>query len=96
MVFFFLTVAQMGHALALRSHRESTFKIGFTGNKLLLGAVVVTVILQLAAVYTPFFNQVFNTTPLTGPQLLICIVLSTIVFWGAEIEKWMIRRGWLS
>ena len=37
MVFFFLTVAQMGHALALRSHRESTFTIGFTGNKLLLG-----------------------------------------------------------
>ncbi|MBA3870322.1 MAG: cation-translocating P-type ATPase [Anaerolineae bacterium] len=96
MVFFFLTVAQMGHALALRSHRESTFTIGFTGNKLLLGAVVVTIILQTAAVYLPFFNRVFNTTPLTASQLLICIVLSTIVFWGAEIEKWMVRRGWLS
>jgi len=96
MVFFFLTVAQMGHALALRSHRESTFSIGFTGNKMLLGAVVVTVILQLAAVYVPFFNRIFNTTPLTASQLLICIVLSTIVFWGAEIEKWLIRRGVLS
>ena len=95
MVFFFLTIAQMGHALGLRSHRESTFSIGFLGNKMLLGAVVVTVILQLAAVYLPFFNGVFNTTPLTGSQLLICVVLSTIVFWGAELEKWMIRRGWL-
>ncbi len=95
MVFFFLTVAQMGHALALRSHRESTFSIGFTGNKMLLGAVVVTVILQLAAVYLPVFNNIFNTTPLTATQLLICIVLSTIVFWGAEIEKWIVRRGWL-
>ncbi len=96
MVFFFLTVAQMGHALGLRSHRESTFSIGFTGNKMLLGAVVVTIILQTAAVYLPFFNNVFNTTPLTVSQLLICVVLSTVVFWGAEIEKWMIRRGWLS
>ena len=95
MVFFFLTVAQMGHALALRSHRESTFTIGFTGNKMLLGAVVVTVILQLAAVYLPVFNGIFNTTPLTATQLLICIVLSTVVFWGAEIEKWIVRRGWL-
>ncbi len=96
MVFFFLTVAQMGHAVALRSHRESTFTIGFTGNKLLLGAVVVTIILQLAAVYLPVFNNLFNTTPLTATQLLICIVLSTIVFWGAEIEKWLVRRGVLA
>ncbi len=95
MVFFFLTVAQMGHALALRSHRESTFSIGFTGNKMLIGAVVVTIILQLVAVYVPFFNGIFNTTPLTPSQLLICIVLSTVVFWGAELEKWIIRRGWL-
>jgi Ca2+-transporting ATPase len=96
MVFYFLTVAQMGHALALRSHRESTFSVGFTGNKLLLGAVVVTIVLQTAAVYMPFFNHVFNTTPLTAAQLLICIVLSTVVFWGAEIEKWAVRRGWLA
>ncbi len=95
MVFFFLTVAQMGHALALRSHRESSFTTGFTGNKMLLGAVVVTIILQLAAVYLPVFNNIFNTTPLTVTQLLICVVLSTIVFWGAEIEKWIVRRGWL-
>jgi len=96
MVFFFLTVAQMGHALGLRSHRESTFSIGFTGNKMLLGAVVVTIVLQLIAVYLPFFNRIFNTTPLTVEQLLICIVLSTIVFWAVEIEKWLIRRGILN
>ncbi|MEZ4667233.1 MAG: cation-translocating P-type ATPase [Anaerolineae bacterium] len=93
MVFMFLTIAQMGHALALRSHRESTFVIGFTGNKVLLGAVLTTIVLQLVAVYTPFFNRIFNTTPLTTEQLGICLVLSTIVFWGAEIEKWLVRRG---
>jgi P-type Ca2+ transporter type 2C len=93
MVFFFLTVAQMGHALANRSHRESTFKIGFFGNRFLIGAVVVTVVLQLVAVYLPFFNGIFNTTPLTLQQLLICFVLSTIVFWGVELEKLLVRRG---
>jgi Ca2+-transporting ATPase len=93
MVFFFLTVAQMGHALANRSHRESTFKIGFLGNRFLLIAVIVTVVLQLVAVYAPFFNQIFNTTPLTLTQLAICAVLSTIVFWGVEIEKLLVRRG---
>ena len=95
MVFFFLTVAQMGHALGLRSHRESLFSMPFFGNKLLLGAVVTTIILQLLAVYTPFFNSVFNTNPLTAEQLLLCFVLSSVVFVGVEMEKFAIRRGWL-
>jgi P-type Ca2+ transporter type 2C len=93
MVFIFLTIAQMGHALGLRSHRESTFAVGFLGNRLLIGAVVVTVVLQLGAVYLPVFNTLFNTAPLTLEQLLICFFLSTIVFWGVEIEKLLIRRG---
>ena len=96
MVFFFLTIAQMGHALGLRSHRESFFTLKFFGNPLLIGAVVVTVLLQLLAIYTPFFNSLFNTNPLTVEQLLVCFLLSSVVFWGVEGEKWAIRRGWLS
>jgi len=93
MVFMFLTIAQMGHALGLRSHRESTFKLGFFGNRILIGAVITTVVLQLIAVYAPFFNEIFNTTALTLEQLAICMVLSTVVFWGVEIEKLLMRRG---
>ena len=92
MLFFFLAVAQMGHALALRSHRESFFSMAFWGNRLLMGAVVVTILLQLVAIYAPFFNDLFRTTPLTLDQLLICVVLSTVVFVGAELEKLLIRR----
>jgi Ca2+-transporting ATPase len=95
MVFFFLTIAQMGHALGLRSHRESLFKLNFFGNPLLIGAVVATVLLQLLAIYTPFFNNLFNTNPLTLEQLLLCFVLSTVVLWGVELEKLAMRRGWL-
>ncbi len=96
MVFMFLTIAQMGHALALRSHRESIFKIGISGNRLLIGAVITTIVLQLISIYTPFFNTLFNTNPLTLEQLLICLVLSTVVFWGVELEKLLMRRGILS
>jgi Ca2+-transporting ATPase len=95
MVFIFLTIAQMGHALGLRSHRESLFSLSFFGNKLLLGAVLTTVVLQMLAIYTPFFNGLFNTNPLTLGQLAICLALSTVVFWGVELEKFAIRRGWL-
>ncbi|MCB9451154.1 MAG: cation-translocating P-type ATPase [Anaerolineaceae bacterium] len=93
MVFMFLTIAQMGHALALRSHRESLFSLNFFSNRLLLGAVVTTVLVQLVAVYAPFMNTLFHTNPLTLEQLVLCFVLSTVVFWGVELEKLLIRRG---
>jgi Ca2+-transporting ATPase len=93
MVFIFLTIAQMGHALGLRSHRESVFTLPFFGNNLLLGAIVFTIVVQLIAVYSPFFNNLFQTNPLTAEQLAISLVLSTIVFIVVELEKLLIRRG---
>lgn len=95
MVFVFLTIAQMGHVLGLRSHEESIFKMDFFSNKFLLGAVVVTIILQFGVVYVPFFNEIFETNPLTLSQVLICLALSTVVFWGVELEKFFMRRGTL-
>lgn len=93
MIFIFLTIAQMGHALGLRSHRESLFSMHILGNRFLVGAVVVTVVLQLAAIYLPFFNNLFNTHPLTLGQLALCMVVSTVVFWVVELEKLLMRRG---
>lgn len=93
MVFMMLTMAQMGHALGLRSHTQSFFQMGFRGNRILVGAVFTTFALQLIAVYTPFFNNLFGTNPLTLGQLGICLVLSTVVFWVVELEKMLMRRG---
>jgi len=85
----------MGHALGLRSHRESLFSLPFLGNRALLAAVAVTIIVQTMAVYLPFFNNLFNTTPLSLEQLLICAVVSSVVFIAVEAEKFFIRRGLL-
>jgi Ca2+-transporting ATPase len=91
-VFTTLTLSQMGNALALRSERESLFKIGLFSNKSMLGAVLLTLALQLAVIYVPFLQSVFKTNPLTTSELVISLVLSTIVFWGVEISKWLSRR----
>jgi Ca2+-transporting ATPase len=60
MVFTTLTLSQMGNALAIRSGRDSIFKIGLFSNKPLLGAVLLTFILQLAVVYLPFMQELFK------------------------------------
>lgn len=92
MVFTTLTLSQMGHALAIRSGRDSLFKIGLFSNKALLGAVLLTFVLQLAVVYVPFMQEIFNTVALPPIDLAISLGLSTLVFWGVELEKWFLRR----
>jgi len=92
MIFTTLTLAQMGNALATRSKDYSLFAIGITSNRAMLGAVLLTFALQLAVIYLPFLQQLFNTEPLSAFELIVCIVLSTVVFWATEIEKWVRRR----
>jgi Ca2+-transporting ATPase len=95
MVFTVLTLSQMGNVLALRSERASFFQLGPWTNLPLLGAVALTVALQMATIYIPALNPIFKTEPLDLEELLLCLALSSIVFIAVEIEKWCIRQGWL-
>ena len=92
MVFTTLTLSQMGNALAVRSERASLFKIGILSNKLLLGSVLLTFVLQMAVVYLPFFQAIFKTVPLTPGDLAISLALSTVVFFAVELFKVFLRR----
>jgi Ca2+-transporting ATPase len=92
MVFTILSVTQMGHAMAIRSDFKSLFKLGVFGNKKLVMAVLLTLGLQMTIIYVPFFQDIFRTESLTLKELLICIGLSSIVFWAVEIEKWIKRK----
>jgi Ca2+-transporting ATPase len=58
----------------------------------MIGALLITVSLQLMIVYTPFFNEIFKTQPLTLYELLLTLAVSSIVFWAVEIEKWIKNR----
>ncbi|NOT53205.1 MAG: cation-translocating P-type ATPase [Deltaproteobacteria bacterium] len=92
MVFMTLTLSQLGHAMAVRSNRESLFTTGLTANPTMLWAVGVTLVLQLVVTYTPPVQAVLGTQALTLAQLGVCLAASTIVFWAVEIEKWLLRR----
>ena len=87
MVFTVLCLSQMGHALAIRSDRQSLFSIGLLSNKPLLGAVVLTFALQMATIYVPFLRPVFKTEALSLTDLAIALATATVVFWAVEIEK---------
>jgi Ca2+-transporting ATPase len=92
MVFTVLCLTQLGHALAIRSEKESLFKIGLFSNTYLLGAVTIAFILQMATIYVPALNRIFKTERLTLSELLLTLALSSVVFSAVEIEKFIKRR----
>ncbi len=87
MAFTTLTLGQMGHVLSIRSVREPIFKIGFFSNLALIGAVVLTIVLQLAVVYLPFLQGFFSTVGLSAGELLICFLAGSVIFFAVEIYK---------
>jgi P-type Ca2+ transporter type 2C len=92
MTFTVTALSQMAHVLAIRSERESLFRQGVWSNRPLLGAVALTIVLQMATLYLPAFNAVFKTQPLTLAELALSLGLSSVVFVAVEIEKAVKRR----
>ena len=92
MVFTTLCFSQLAHVLAIRSERESLFTQGVFSNRALLGAVLLTFLLQLATIYVPALNGIFKTAPLSLAELALVLGAASVVFWAVEGEKWLRRR----
>ena len=92
-VFTVLTLSQLFHSLAVRSETASLFSIGLVTNLPMLGAVMLTVMMQLAVIYLPALNPIFHTQPLPLFDLCVCLGLSSLSLLAVEVEKWLVRRG---
>ncbi len=91
MVFTTLCLAQMGHALAIRSNTRLTIEMNPFSNPYVLGAVVLTTILQMMLIYVPPLRAFFGTHILSLPELAICYGFSALMFVWIEAEKLFIR-----
>ena len=92
MVFTTLALLQLGNAMAVRSERQSTFTLGLRSNLPLAIAVAGTFVVQLALVYVPALQPIFETQALTPAQLAVVLAASTLAFIAVEIEKLVTRR----
>ncbi len=91
-VFATLGFSQWFQALATRSRYEFTFRLGIRSNP--AGALIALLVLglQFAVLYTPALQNFFRTESLSLVELGISLLLSSIVFWAIEFEKWLLRR----
>jgi P-type Ca2+ transporter type 2C len=91
-LFTALACAQVGQALAIRSGRDSLFRIGAGSNRVLLAMALLVLALQAAVVYLPFLQGVFTTRALTPADLALCLAAGLAVLGVLEAEKWWLRR----
>lgn len=91
MVFTTLCIAQMGHAIAIRSNSQFVFELNPFSNPYIIWAVGGTTILQLMLIYVPFLRNFFGTHILTLEELAICFGFSFIMLVWVEFEKLFMR-----
>jgi Ca2+-transporting ATPase len=94
MIFTSLALLQLGNAMAVRSERQSLFRLGLGTNPFLGWTVLGTLLLQLGLVYWPPARAALDLQPLTVADLAVVLLASTATFWAIEAEKLIVRlRG---
>ena len=76
MAFCTLVFCQMFHVFDCRSELLNIFEMNIFSNMYLVGAVACSTLMQIMVIYLPFFNDVFETVPLSLSQWGIIMIVS--------------------
>lgn len=91
MAFATLGLIQLTHSLNVRSEK-SLFKVGLFSNRYLLGAIVISAILQTVVIAVPFLNDIFHVTQLNLEQWLIVVASAFVIIPIVELVKVVYNR----
>jgi Ca2+-transporting ATPase len=87
-----LAVFQWFNAWNCRSESKSIFQINPFSNMFLVGATMIVMFLQFAALYIPFLQKILHTMPLSFSEWLIIIPIASSIILVEEIRKFFYRR----
>lgn len=92
MAFTTLMLFQIFNVFNARSDEQSAFT-GFFRNRWLWAGIGVSVLLQVAVIYTPLLQQAFSTTSLSAGDWLLCSATASSVLWLRELSKLIVRQA---
>jgi Ca2+-transporting ATPase len=90
MAFTTLVLTQLFNVFNARSDETSAFRSLLT-NKWVWLAIILSLLLQVAVVYLPLLESAFSTVPLRIIDWLRCFVVASMVLWGRELTKLVMR-----
>ncbi|KJE96462.1 sarco/endoplasmic reticulum calcium transporting ATPase [Capsaspora owczarzaki ATCC 30864] len=87
-----LVTIEMFNALNSLSENQSLFSMPPWTNRILLGAIAMSMILHFAILYIPFMSALFHICPLNGEEWVVVIAISFPVIILDEILKFISRK----
>jgi Ca2+-transporting ATPase len=87
MAFVTLAFGELVHVFNVRSNKYSIFKIGFTTNRYVLGAIAISGLLQLSVIVIPFLSDVFKVVPLRFEHWVWVLLLALARLAVVEVVK---------
>ena len=92
MAFTTIVLIQIAYSFSIRSEEHTLWELGVFSNKMLIVAGAFAFLLQMAILYTPFFESIFSTKPLLPQDLALAIFTALLGFIIPELTK-LVRRG---
>ena len=87
-----IVVSQFFNAQAVRTDRESVFRVGLLSNPQLVIAECLGVALMAAISYLPPLQAVFHTAPLSLLDWMVLAGFGALLLTAEEARKWRLRR----
>jgi potassium/sodium efflux P-type ATPase len=84
---------QIFYMLNCRSLKDSVFKIGVWSNPTVYMGIAAILVLQGLFIYTPLFQQIFTTAPLSALDLLLAAAVGAVILPVVSLEKWWHKRA---
>jgi len=83
---------QIGNAFAVRTTRDSVFKVGLFSNRFLLWGILIEIMGILTLVYVSPFQQWFNHAPVGLNVWLLMFAFVPTLWIADEIRKFIVRK----
>ncbi|MGW3106849.1 cation-translocating P-type ATPase [Streptomyces sp. NPDC001100] len=87
-----IVVSQFFNAFAVRTDRQSVFRIGLLSNPWLLAAGCFGIALMAAVSYAPPLQAVFHTAPLAASDWAVLTAFGVLLLAAEETRKWWLRH----
>lgn len=89
-----LVFAEITYLLNVKYFTKSSISLkALFENRFIYRIIIILIILQISITYLPFFNNVFNTTPIGLDSWGFIILIALAKFFVVEIEKFFWRRA---
>ncbi|HEX2955612.1 MAG TPA: HAD-IC family P-type ATPase [Chitinispirillaceae bacterium] len=92
MVFAGIVILQIGTLFAVRSETQSSIKLGFFSNHLILYGILLAVGMTSAIVYIPFLQKIFSTTSLDLFDWTMLVIFMFAVLLIEEFRKMLLPK----